>query len=125
MIYPSDFEEKVGFKAVRELLSDKCISPLGVAKCYSMNFSADFNRVRKYLLQTAEMLSLVKSGVDMPIDNIYDVTPYLKEIKAEGSFISSKNLYKVKLNFHIYKKRYCPNLIHLLKSEPFSFRYNS
>lgn len=96
MIYPSDFEEKVGFKAVRELLSDKCISPLGVAKCYSMNFSADFNRVRKYLLQTAEMLSLVKSGVDMPIDNIYDVTPYLKEIKAEGSFISSKNLYKVK-----------------------------
>ena len=96
MIYPSDFEEKVGFNILRELLADKCLSPLGVAKCCSMAFSSDFNRVRRYLMQTAEMLSLIKSGADMPIDNIYDVTPYLREMKVEGSFIPSKNLYKVK-----------------------------
>ena len=95
MIFPSNFEDKVGFNSLRELLCEHCISPLGITKCLSMRFSSDFNRVKKYLLQTSEMLSLIKIGAELPIDNIYDVTPYLKEIKADGSFMIAKNLYRV------------------------------
>lgn len=96
MIYPSNFEEKIGFSGLRCLLSEKCLSPLGVFKCNSMQFSSDFGKVEKHLYQTVEMLKLIKSGAELPVDNIYDVTPYLKEIRAEGSFMTAKNLYRVK-----------------------------
>lgn len=57
-----------------------------------MSFSSDYIAVVRNLRQTSEMLSLIQSRSDLPAENVYDVVPYLNEIKASGSFMSADRL---------------------------------
>ena len=34
MIYPQNFEQKIGFDQIRQLLKDKCLSTLGEEKSF-------------------------------------------------------------------------------------------
>ena len=70
MIYPSNFEEKIGFTQLRRYLSEKCISPLGVRKCEAMSFLTNFEKVKCRLLQTNEMLQILRNDNELPIDMI-------------------------------------------------------
>lgn len=95
MIYPSDFESKTSFDVVRGLVAEKCSSRLGASKVEAMAFSSDFETVRRRLSETAEMLSLLRSGVDMPPDSSADIVPSLIGLKAAGSFMDAVRLYQL------------------------------
>lgn len=92
MIYPKELESKLNFDVIRAHLSSLCSSRMGKDAVESMSFSSDREFISKLLRQTDEMLSLLKSGSDLPGANIYDVVPYLNEIKASGSFMSADRL---------------------------------
>ena len=98
MIYPAGFESKIGFDTIRALLNDYCLSPLGQARCRSMSFSDSFDTVKRLLTQTAEMLALLVRGLELPVDNIYDITGRLKEIQTEGSFLTPQELYRLRMS---------------------------
>ena len=51
MIFPSDFEEKLGFNLIRKLLSDNCLSSLGRSRIERITFSADAAEIEKWLLE--------------------------------------------------------------------------
>ena len=87
-----DIESKLGFDLIRAEVAALCSSRMGKDAVEAMSFSSDFNTVRKLLRQTDEMLSLIRSGSDIPGSNVYDVVPYLNEIKAYGSFMSADRL---------------------------------
>ncbi|MDE6480061.1 MAG: Smr/MutS family protein [Muribaculaceae bacterium] len=87
-----EIESKLGFDLIRAEVSALCSSRMGKDAVEAMSFSSDFNTVRKLLRQTDEMLSLIKSGSNIPGSNVYDVVPYLNEIKASGSFMSADRL---------------------------------
>lgn len=96
MIYPSDFENKIGFTAIRSLVSDNCISPLGRRYCARMGFMTDFEAVRQALLLANDMLALVESNASMPTENLHDVTASLGSVKVEGGFMSPQELYRLR-----------------------------
>lgn len=96
MIYPSDFEEKIGFTPLRQLLADKCLSPMGRRHVEEMSFLTDYQAVRRLLKETDEMASLLRAEAQLPTDNLHDVAPYLNEIRAEGSYMSAERLHKLK-----------------------------
>lgn len=104
MIYPSNFEEKIGFTQLRRYLSEKCISPLGVRKCEAMSFLTNFEKVKCRLLQTNEMLQILRNDNELPIDNLHDMTQSLLSIRAEGSFMTSENLYKLKQSLETIRR---------------------
>lgn len=104
MIYPSNFEEKIGFLQLRQYLKDRCISPLGVKKCDAMSFLSNYDKVNSRLLQTHEMLTILNGEVEIPIDNIHDMTQTLSLIRAEGSYMSADNLYKLKTSLDTIRK---------------------
>ncbi|MDE6787564.1 MAG: hypothetical protein K2J46_11080, partial [Muribaculaceae bacterium] len=87
-----EIESKLGFDSIRTEVAALCSSRMGKDAVEAMSFSSDYNTVRRLLLQTDEMLSLIKSGSDIPGSNVYDVVPYLNEIKASGSFMSADRL---------------------------------
>lgn len=95
MIYPSDFESKIGFDTLRSLLTEKCGSHSGRELATSMSFSGDPQEVRRRLKQTAEMVSLIKESAPVPGSVIYDVAPWLTELRAEGNFLPAASLYKL------------------------------
>ncbi len=94
-IYPTDFEEKIGFDGVRREILEYCQSPMGKRHVDKMVFLSDTKMVESRLRQTNEMLSALRNGADIPSDTLHDVVPSLKEARAEGSFISAKNLYRL------------------------------
>lgn len=98
MIYPADFETKIGFDILRKLLKDNCLSPLGEARCEQMSFSSNFDNVRRLLSQTAEMLSLINGGQELPSSHFYDVTASLKSIQTQGNFLAPAELYRVRMS---------------------------
>lgn len=60
-----------------------------------MSFSGDPQEVRRRLKQTAEMVSLIKESAPVPGSVIYDVAPWLTELRAEGNFLPAASLYKL------------------------------
>ena len=46
MIYPQNFEQKIGFDQIRQLLKDKCLSTLGEERVSEMNFSDQFKLLK-------------------------------------------------------------------------------
>lgn len=95
MIYPSDFESKIGFDRVRSFISDMCTSPLGREAVDKMKFSTSFRRIKESLTAVAEMMTLIRGGADIPLNHLNDVRPYLVEIKAPGSFMVADRLFRL------------------------------
>ncbi len=85
MIYPDNFEDKVGFRQVRAMVESLAVSPLGKAEVGDMAFSSSADDVRRRLEETAEMLNIINGPDDLPIDNFRDVTPMLKLITVPGT----------------------------------------
>lgn len=92
MLYPDDIESKIGFDTLRFEISRLCTSRMGKDAVEAMSFSSDRDLVVRLLRQTSEMMSLIRSGSDLPGANVYDVVPYLNEIKASGSFMQAERL---------------------------------
>lgn len=95
MIYPSDFESKIGFLQVRSLISDKCISTMGKEEVNRMEFVRDYNIIVTKLNCVDEMMKIIRSALPLPLENIHDVVPALNEIKVEGSYVTSQKLYRI------------------------------
>ena len=68
MIYPANFENKVDFASIRNILKDKCLCPLGEKKCDEMHFSSNYESVCTMLEQTNEFKHIIESGVEFPIN---------------------------------------------------------
>ena len=48
MIYPQNFEQKIGFDQVRTLLKEKCLSTVGQEKGRRYNIIVQFLRIKYY-----------------------------------------------------------------------------
>lgn len=94
MTYPDNFEQKIGFDKVRQLVGKECISPLGEDLVEQMSFSHDYEDVMTLLHQTEEMLKLLSDkDNDFSIGNIYDIREGLKRIKVTGLFLDEDELF--------------------------------
>jgi len=94
MLYPTHFEQKIDFTAIRQLLKDKCISTLGAEMVDNIQFSADYEEINNYLNQTDEMLRvLTTDGEELPIGDFYDVRPALSRIRVEGLFLDELEVF--------------------------------
>ncbi len=87
-----EIESKLGFDSIRAEVAALCSSRMGKDAVAEMSFSSDFNTIVCLLRQTDEMLSLIRSGSDIPGSTVYDIIPYLNEIKAHGSFMVAERL---------------------------------
>ena len=93
MLYPSNFEEKISFPRIREMVENKCLSPLGIRLAKEMRFSIDFKKLQRNLQQTDEFRQVLISGRVFPSQDYIDLTDELERIKTPGSFIFTNRLF--------------------------------
>ncbi|TXK44285.1 endonuclease MutS2 [Pontibacter qinzhouensis] len=98
MIYPDNFEIKIGFSQVRDMLSELCLSPLGRHFVNRMQFLARHDLVQKLLQQTDEFKQLLESDAEIPLQHYYDVTAYLDRATLVGSFLDVSAFYEIKMS---------------------------
>ena len=60
MIYPQNFEQKIGFDQIRQLLKEKCLSTLGEERVMDMAFSDHFGEVKERLDQVTNLYAYSK-----------------------------------------------------------------
>ena len=80
MIYPQNFEQKIGFDHIRQLLKDKCLSPLGEERVAEMAFSDQYEVVTEKLNQLTEFIRIIQEEDDFPDQYFFDVRHSLKHI---------------------------------------------
>lgn len=95
MIYPEDFESKIGFDSIRNLLTTLCQSSLGKEEVDNLCFSADFATVCHQLDSVSEMVSIRIRTLPYPSPCAHNVIPYLTEIRAQNSFMSAERLFRL------------------------------
>ena len=93
MIYPSNFESKIGFDAVRRELERYCVSALGASNVPRLRFSTRRDEVIRWLEQTNEFLSIVQAKREFPLSYYFDLRVVLKEISTPGTFLSAERLF--------------------------------
>ena len=64
MIYPNNFEQKIGFTEIRMLLKGHCLSTLGKEKVDEMAFSTDNVLINEWLQQVREFRRLKQDADD-------------------------------------------------------------
>ena len=96
MIYPQNFEQKIGFDQIRQLLKDKCLSTLGEERVNEMNFSDHFEEVDELLNQVAEFVRIIQEEDNVPDQFFFDVRPSLKRIRIEGMYMDEQELFDLR-----------------------------
>lgn len=94
--YPKSIEAKIGFESVRRMVSDSCLSSLGKTKCAEMAFSNDFEYVRERLEETHEMVTILQSAEDFPLNSVHDLTHQLKSLNVAGTHIPEGDLLRLR-----------------------------
>ena len=96
MIYPQNFEQKIGFDQIRQLLKEKCLSTLGEERVTDMVFSDRFNEVEERLDQVTEFVRILQKEDNFPAQYFFDVRPSLKRIRVEGMYLDEQELFDLR-----------------------------
>ncbi len=96
MIYPQNYEQKIGFDEVRRLLETHCLSPLGRERVGRMQFCTDIRRLREWLEQTREFIRIREEEEDFPDQHFFDMREALRRIRLEGTYLETGELYDLK-----------------------------
>lgn len=96
MIYPDNFEQKIGFDKIRNKIKERCLSPLGEEAAEQITFSTDYQNIVKMVEECNEFLSIIESEKDFPCDHFYDVRVALKRLKVVGTYIDTNELFDLR-----------------------------
>ena len=96
MIYPQNFEQKIGFDQIRQLLKEKCLSTLGEERVTDMTFSDRFGEVEELLEQVTEFVRILREEDNFPAQYFFDVRPSLKRIRIEGMYLDEQELFDLR-----------------------------
>lgn len=92
MLYPENFEEKIGFDIVRQLVSEKCLSNQGLEHVQNMGFLTDVNSILAELESVEEFRQLLLFDEPLAAQDFCDLRPVLKHLKVDGTYIELEDL---------------------------------
>lgn len=95
MLYPVDFEVRLGFDHIRRKLTGHCLSGLGVSRVEELKFSADHATVSQWLTQTHEFKQIFEKGENFPSNHYWDVRELLKKSAVEGGYLDEPDFLQI------------------------------
>ncbi len=96
MIYPDNFEQKIGFDSIRTLIAEACVSDMGREYVTKIRFSSNPSVIDKMLLQTTEFIQILETERAFPTHDYIDLRPELSRLKIPGTYLSQEALFDLK-----------------------------
>ena len=96
MIYPKNYEQKIGFDEIRTLLHTHCESNMGRERVDEMSFLTDVRRIQEKLEETREFIRLLSTEDNVPDMLFFDLRPCIQRIRIEGTFIEEQEMWDLK-----------------------------
>jgi DNA mismatch repair protein MutS2 len=103
MIYPENFEIKVGFDRIRRLLAENCLSPMGLELVDGIGFMTDSGAISFKLSATYEFQTLLRFEDYFPSENYFEITGALNKIRIAGSFPEVHEVFDLKRSLETVK----------------------
>ena len=96
MIYPHDFERKIGFDQVKLRLKHYCLSTLGEGYVDKIRYNKKFDLIQRLLLQVDEFKDIIQFSENFPSHDYIDVRPELSRLRVIGTVIELSSLFDLK-----------------------------
>ena len=96
LVYPENFESKIGFDKIRELLNGRCLSTLGKELVEEIRFCSDFDQLTEDLSLVNEFVSIIQEMENFPTSYYFDLREALAKIRIEGRFLEVEELFDLK-----------------------------
>ena len=95
-IYPDNFENKIGFDKIRELLFSRCLSEMGKEHTADCHFSSDPQLIVKQLDETVEFQRIIRDELNFPTGYFIDMRSVLRKSRILGTFLEVFELFDLK-----------------------------
>ena len=96
MIYPKNFESKIGFDEIRRLLKGLCLSTLGQEKVDEIVFSDQALVVNEQLEQVREFRRMLQSTEKPEFNFFFDVRESVARIRLENTHLEEEELWDLR-----------------------------
>ena len=96
MIYPKNFEAKMGFNEIRDILKQGCLSTLGKSLADEITFSTDSEQVNTWMEEIREMRRIEEEEDDFPLANFFDVRDSIKRVRLQNTWLEENELFDLK-----------------------------
>ena len=96
MIYPSNYEQKIGFDEIRRMLKGHCQSTLGLEKVDEIAFSDDAATVNEQMEQVREMRRLMQATEKPEMNYFFDVRESVARIRMENTHLEENELWDLR-----------------------------
>lgn len=96
MIYPQNFEGKIGFGDIRRLIKGNCLSTLGTEMVDNMAFSDDATTINEWMLQVKEFRRLQEDDDDFPLQYFFDARIAVAKLRLENVHIEINDLFDLR-----------------------------
>ena len=95
-VFPKNFENKIGFDRVREMLHNKCLSAMGSEWVNAMLFQDSFDTISNQLGEVNEFCRIIRETENFPTQHFFDLRGPLQKIGMEGRFLEEAELFDLK-----------------------------
>ncbi len=92
MIYPKNFESKIGFDRVREQVSALCTMRSATEKLSEQGFLTSRKAIVRRLMQASEMRTMLLMEQNFPAGDYADLEPIVAKISIEGTFLDTEEV---------------------------------
>ena len=96
MIYPKNFESKIGFDEIRRLLKEHCLSTLGKERVDELGFSEQAATVNEWLEQVREFRRLQQATEKPELNFFFDVRESVARIRLENTHLEEEELWDLR-----------------------------
>jgi len=119
VIYPDNFEIKIGFDKIRSMIRENCISDLGRKYVDKIRFSTSINFISSATGQAEEFVKVINGKKEFPSSNYYDLSRELNHAKIPGSYIDLESLVNLSKSLNTLNSVY--RFLKSLEAEEFPF----
>ena len=96
MIYPQNFEQKIGFTEIKSLLNERCQSSLGREQVGEIHFSDNAGEISEWLSQIRDLRKMKEEREDLPLQYFYDMRDSIARMRLEGTHMEEEELFNLK-----------------------------
>jgi DNA mismatch repair protein MutS2 len=96
MIYPQNFESKIGFEEIRFMLREACISTLGMEKVDDMKMMVDATEITDKLNRVREFRLFLEENSDFPMNYFLDMRKSVSRLRMENTYLEEKELFDLR-----------------------------
>lgn len=87
MVYPQNFEQKIGFDNIRLKIQERCVTASAREKADRMFMITDDQILHSLLSRTAQMHLILQLDSSFPEVKYIDVIPFLAKLQVAGYYL--------------------------------------